>query len=263
MSKVEMSKVGATGMTDPSMLRAINRSRHRPSTVSQQHGFWNVPDATQMETELDALLAGINPMRATWTWKDELYEDDADVMVVFDIDHKRMKWGIIVGYFPQLVIGILLLTVWLIINLMTEIDSVVGQVLVQTALSTLGFKFVAEATCRARAEVAMVERYHVAIARHGVYLDETDIPGSLVMGNRKVIDFESILDCWISDHGTISIKVHDRDGTTSSEPAVSAKPDLKDNSYTLPDITEQAMFVALVRAMKARASRLRTTEVYA
>jgi hypothetical protein len=162
-----------------------------------------------------------------------------------------MKRGIIEMLVTQLVVGWLCFALNIVTFAMIRVHSE-GWRLISFMLGLLGFKLATGAIFRARSELAMVERQHVAIAHRGVYLDETDTPGILVIGKRKVIDFDSIRDCGIGWRRRIKIKVHDSPGT-SSEPAASKTPD---NVHILPDIAERSMFVAPVIAMKARSSRL-------
>jgi hypothetical protein len=240
-----------TKMADPSKFRAHNVAK--ASAVANR--LWEEPD---LATELDALFGGVNPFRTTWTWRDTFYEDDADVIAVFDIDHERMKRGIVEMCIAQLVVGLLFFAMNLATFVTLGVHSEQWR-LISFTLGLLGFKLTTGAILRARSELAMVERQHVAIANRGVYLDETDTPGSLLLGKRKVIDFDSILDCVIHEYGCrrrIKIKVLDR-----SDPAASNTPDPNHNDQILPDITERSMFVALVIAMKARNNRLASSDV--
>jgi hypothetical protein len=242
-------------MADPSKFRAPIVAK--ASAVANR--LWEEPD---LATELDALFGGVNPFRTTWTWRDTFYEDDADVIAVFDIDHERMKRGIKEMCIAQLVVGLLFFAMNLVTFVKLGVNSERWH-LISFTLGLLGFKLTTGAILRARSELAMVERQHVAIANRGVYLDETDSPGSLLLGKRKVIDFDSILDCVISEYGCrrrIKIKVRDSPGI-SSEPAASNTPDPNHNDQILPDITERSMFVALVIAMKARNNRLASSDV--
>jgi hypothetical protein len=124
MPNVGMTEVRATGMTDP----ATNSTRL--STASHHDGVWDVPDATELEAELDALLAGRNPLCALWTWKDEFYEDDSDVIVVFDVDHELMRRGIISFCIPLFVLGFVLLAVCFISVVVIGIHLTLGKYIV-------------------------------------------------------------------------------------------------------------------------------------
>jgi hypothetical protein len=86
---------------------------------------------------------------------------------------------------------------------------------------------------RARSALAMVERQHVAIAHRGVYLDETDTPGSLVIGKRKKL---SILTLFLTA-GFMSM-----DGDVESRSRCMIVPALRPNQPHLKHRIPMTMF---------------------
>jgi hypothetical protein len=200
---------------------------------------------------IDEKVLEIPDAARTITWNDPLYENNPDIIAVFDINSKTLgdmyEW-------QGLLAGVCLLLLMFFIPLTSESDSVYWWFL---WVPVAGSIFV---IVHANKEKYKVERLHVAVARHGVYLDETDEPGSSSLAKRTVLEFDSIVSC----------RIHDTDSCAStyySVVIVTQSPEHKRTnhcrrqggsqtlSHNVTGLLNGQVFVDLVSAMMERAEQ--------
>jgi TM2 domain-containing membrane protein YozV len=110
----------------------------------------------------------------------------------------------------------------------------------------------------ARKEKYMVERRHVAVARRGVYVDETDEPGSSSLAKRTVLRFDSIVSCGVQDtvcapdSYSVVIMTRNTDKPTTSD----AKVVPEHISHNVTGLLNGQAFVDLVSAMMEASSNI-------
>jgi hypothetical protein len=123
------------------------------------------------------------------TWNDPFYENENDIIAAFDFNLNDLRDIYAfqeTGSWFNLIASILL---GLFVSFGME-GGWVWWILLSFPLFG-SILLIAEA----QEELYMLGRRHVAVAQCGVYLDETEEPGSSTLAKRTVVKFESIVSC--------------------------------------------------------------------
>jgi hypothetical protein len=103
-------------------------------------------------------------------------------------------------------------------------------------------------------KIDMLGRRHVAVARCGVYLDETDEPGGTTLARRVILKFDSIVSCSISFtppyYSVVIVTRNTNKPTTASEEVVP-----EHNSHNVTGLLNGQVFVDLVSTMMDRSKQ--------
>jgi hypothetical protein len=180
----------------------------------------------------------------TITWNDPFYENNPEIVAAFDIDSNKL--GEIYEWRGLCAWCLLLLLVGFFIPVTSTSGSAYWWFL---WVPVPGSIFV---IVHAYKEKYKVERRHVAVARRGVYLDETDEPGSSSLAKRTVLKFDSIASCRVHDMGYCaaahySVVIVTRN--TNKPTTTSAKVVPEHNSHNVTGLLNGQAFVDLVSAM--------------
>jgi hypothetical protein len=188
------------------------------------------------------------------SWNDPFYANDPDIIAAFHFNSNDLR-EIYVG---REWFGWFMLIVWILVGIFLSFATKIGWncwwFFWLPVVMSIG------SIADAKKEIFMLERRHVAVARSGVYLDETDEPGSASLARRTIIKFESIVSCRIKEAGcarplySVVIRTPYTTTTKPSTPA-SAKADPEYIAHTVTGLSNGQAFVDLVSAMMKRAKR--------
>jgi hypothetical protein len=112
------------------------------------------------------------------TWYDSFYENDADVIAAFDINHEMLDRNSML-YLYYLMAGIFILLIPL------------------GGIGLIFLLFIAEPIKAERIQNYRRRRTHVAIARQGIYFDQVDEPGSRTIMSRTFASYDQIHKCMV------------------------------------------------------------------
>jgi hypothetical protein len=185
------------------------------------------------------------------TWNDPLYTNNPDIIAAFDFNWNMLRElydgrRLVAWFF--LIASILL---GLVLSFAVESGSVCWFFLwmpISGSIVVVGLM---------RKEVYMVGRRHVAVARRGVYLDETDESGSSHLARRTVLKFDSIVSCsihetgWTRPHYNVVILTPNPNKPTNPDPNVVVPEHI---SHNVTGLRNGQAFVDLVSAMMEAAS---------
>jgi hypothetical protein len=206
------------------------------------------------------ILAGqINPKESAFdvpdfargiAWNDPFYESDQEVIAAFDFSSNKIR-EISVGreLFARFVMTTSILLGW-ILSVANEDGWICWFYLCGPIAGSIA------AIAEAKKEIYMLGRRHVAIARCGIYLDETDEPGFSSLAKRRVLKFDSIVSCRVHDTGCArphySVVIVTRNTDKPATADTSMLP--KQISHTVTGLSNGQTFVDLVSAMMEHAS---------
>jgi hypothetical protein len=129
------------------------------------------------------------------SWNDPFYENNPDIIAAFDVNSKKLR-EIYVG---RKLIAWFILIATILLGLILSFAIKGGAVCWVFFWSPIAVSIFVVGTVKK--EIYMLERRHVAVARCGVYLDETDEPGSSHLARRTVLKFDSIVSCSVHETG--------------------------------------------------------------
>jgi hypothetical protein len=141
-------------------------------------------------TELPFRTKGLNDVvlgaGCDISWNDPLYEEDSDVIAVFDIDYKQIDRDQLT--FSRIFSFYLLLAIYLL---------VVGK------LNSLGifvcFMVGPWVACAVTQESFRQKRVHVAVTHRGIFLDEVAHSENLAIQRRQVVAYGNIERCYMQE----------------------------------------------------------------
>jgi hypothetical protein len=183
------------------------------------------------------------------TWNDSLYENNPDIIAAFDINLDKLR-EIYVG---RGLLAWFLLIVLILFGLILSFAIKGGWTCwlflwMPVAVSV----FAIGATMK---EIHMLGSRHVAVAHRGVYLDETDEPGSSHLARRTVLKFDAIVSCsvsdtgWLRPHYNVVILYLNPNKPTNPDPNVVVPQHI---SHNVTGLSNGQAFVDLVCAMMER-----------
>jgi hypothetical protein len=187
------------------------------------------------------------------SWNDPFYANDPDVIAAFHFNSNNLR-EIYVG---RERFGWFMLIVWILVGVFLSFVTKIGWncwwfFWLPVSMSIASIE-------EAKKEIYMLGRRHVAVALSGVYLDETDEPGSAPLARQTIIKFESIVSCHIMEAGCArplySVVIRTPYTTTKPSTTASAKADPEYISHTVTGLSNGQAFVDLVSVMMKRAKR--------
>jgi hypothetical protein len=166
------------------------------------------------------------------TWYDSFYENDADVIAAFDINHEMLDRNSALRLNYRIAaISVLLIPLF-------------GLGLVPLLFCVI---FILEE----RMQIYRRQRTHVAIARQGIYHDLVDEPGSQVLMSRTVTSYDQIEKCMVRvEEGCSYIKYTVVVDTKSSGSFFSPVPG--ETVFKVDGLVGTQKFVDIVKAMMER-----------
>jgi hypothetical protein len=223
-----------TGLADT----AVDPSRRLEHSETNDGVAFNLPDAAR-----------------NISWNDPFYENNPDIIAAFDVNSKKLL---------EIYVGRTLFA-WFIL-IATFLLGLILSFAIKGGAACWGFFWMPIAVSifvvgAVKKEIYMLERRHVAVARRGVYLDETDEPGSSHLARRTVLKFDSIVSCsvyetgWSRPHYNVVILTPNPNAPINIDPNVVVPLPPIHISHNVTGLSNGQAFVDLVAAMMERSKQ--------
>jgi len=125
-------------------------------------------------------------------WKDPFYDDDSDVIAIFLLDHEILDRKSQLFYHYMSLFAITVTSAVCLLYFALPNYMLAFFVLYLGAILLIVFPIL---ILEERRERNRRERTHIALTKRGIYVDESDAPGSKVLRQRTIYGFNEIRSC--------------------------------------------------------------------